>query len=412
MKILSANQIREVDSYTILHEPVASADLMERAALVCANWVKDRYPSTFPVKIFAGLGNNGGDGLAIAYLLISSGYNVTTYILNSPEKFSTDALNKFERLQLNFQNTIKFLEEPNCPDILPSDIVIDALFGTGLTRPANGYAAKLICHINISGATVVSIDIPSGLFSDSDESNNRSAIIQAAHTLTFELPKLMFMFPDNSIYTGTWHLLKIGLHPKAIDIQECENYYQEASELQNFIKPRSRFAHKGSFGHALLFAGSFGKIGAAVLASKACLKSGVGLLTTHLPRKGYEILQISSPETMVSLDVHYDVITEVPALEKYSAIGMGPGMGKSDETVDVLREIITKSALPLVLDADAINILAEHQWLLNMIPPNTIITPHLKEFERLAGTYNSGYKRYLAQIDFSQKYNLIINIYL
>ncbi|NJO68697.1 MAG: NAD(P)H-hydrate dehydratase [Bacteroidetes bacterium] len=408
MKILASNQIHEVDRYTIIHEPISSGDLMERAATACYGWITTRYPDKTMVKIFIGPGNNGGDGLAIAYLLLQAGYQVHTYVLFPQNKFSQDALQKFQRLMEGYENTVFLIKEPYIPVISPGDLVIDALFGTGLTRPLSGYPSHLINQINKSGAQIIAIDVPSGLFCDTNEGNNRDTIIKAHHTLTFGMPKLAFMFAENYVYSGELHILDIKLHPAGIEEQETRNFYLSREDIVPLLKTRSKFAHKGIFGHALLISGSFGKMGAAVMASKACLKTGVGLLTSHIPRKGYDILQTSVPEAMVSLDNNYDMVSEFPDQVKYNAIGIGPGIGTSHETTDVLREVLSKAALPIVMDADALNIMAMNQWLLCMIPPLTILTPHPKEFDRLAGESPNSYKRYLNQLDFSKKYNVII----
>lgn len=408
MKILSAGQIREVDKYTIEHEPISSADLMERASLACVNWITDKYRTAKEVKVFAGPGNNGGDGLCIAYFLLLAGFHVKVYLIAEPESLSADASVKYHRLLQYNKEVVIVLKESVTPEIRPSDIVVDALFGTGLNRSLSGYPVTLIRHINNSGAGVIAIDVPSGLFCESNEGNNRDFIVKARHTLTFQAPKLAFLFAENYVFTGDIHVLDIGLHQAGIDIQDSKLYFQQKNDFEKHLKTRKKFDHKGVFGHALLISGSYGKMGAAVLASKACLRAGVGLLTSHIPRKGYEIIQTTVPEAMVSLDENDEIVTVVPDKDKYSAVGAGPGIGTANESIDLIRELLTKSNVPLVLDADALNILSQNQWLLCMIPPNTILTPHPKEFDRLMGNNSSGYKRFLSQIDFSRKFNVII----
>lgn len=408
MKILSRTQIQDADQFTIENEPVRSSDLMERAALACSNWIKERYTKFLNIKIFVGPGNNGGDGLCIAYHLLMAGYQVQTFILSPREKFSQDAMLKFQRLIEHFESAVTFIQDPYIPALEPSFLIVDALFGTGLSRPLSGYPSYLISQINKSGAEIISIDMPSGLFCDTNEGNNRDTIIKADHTLTFEMPKLSYMFAENYMYTGEVHILKIGLHPKGIDIQESKNFYQTIDDFKEILKTREKFSHKGTYGHALLISGSFGKMGAAVLASKACLRTGVGLLTTHIPRKGYDILQSTVPEAMVSLDNNFDMVSQFPENQSYDAIGIGPGIGTSNEAVDLMREVMSKITAPLVIDADALNILAYNQWLLTMLPQMSVLTPHPKEFDRLAGDSINGYKRFLNQLDFSEKYNVII----
>lgn len=408
MKILSASQIREVDKYTIECEPISSADLMERASSACSRWIIENYLKSKPVKIFIGPGNNGGDGLCIAYNLLLAGYKVLVYLPYSVERMTSDSILKFQRL-MEFKDDVIFpIKEPYTPEIHHSDLVIDALFGTGLARPLSGYPSLLIGQINKSGAEIIAIDVPSGLFCDSNDGNNRDTIIKATHTLTFQTPKLAFMFAENYVYTGDLHVLDIGLHPVGLDSQESKNCFQQGYDFEKYLKKRKKFDHKGVFGHALLIAGSYGKMGAAVLSSRSCMRSGIGLLTTHIPRKGYEIIQTAVPEAMVSLDEHEELVSQLPESEKYNAIGVGPGIGTSYQTTDLLREILSKSNVPLVLDADALNILAQNQWLLVMLPPHTILTPHPKEFDRIVGEHGNGHKRFLSQLDFSKKYNVIV----
>jgi NAD(P)H-hydrate epimerase len=408
MKILSANQIREVDKYTIEHEPISSADLMERASLACSDWIVEHYPKSQTVKIFVGPGNNGGDGLCIAYFLLMAGFHVQAYVLYSPERMTNESMQKFQRLMEFYEEAVFPIQELYTPEVNSSDLVIDALFGTGLTRALSGYPSLLIGIINKSGAETIAIDVPSGLFCDSNEGNNRDTIIRARHTLTFQAPKLAFMFAENYGYTGDVHVLDIKLHPDAIEEQESKLYFQQVDDFEYLLKTRKKFDHKGVFGHALLIAGSYGKMGAAVLASRACLRTGVGLLTTHVPRKGYEIIQTTVPESMVSLDINEELVSELPYNDKFTAMGVGPGIGTSHETTDTIRELLSKTNAPIVMDADALNILSQNQWLLCMVPPLTILTPHPKEFDRLAGENPNGYKRFQSQLDFSRKYNVII----
>ena len=408
MKILSASQIREVDKFTIDHEPISSADLMERASLVCSRWIVKNYPKTELIKVFIGPGNNGGDGLCIAYFLLVAGFNVHAYMLSPADKISGDALLKFQQLKEFQETAVSIIQEPYSPEILSTDLVVDALFGTGLTRPLSGVPALLINRINNSGAEIIAIDVPSGLFCESNESNSPNSIIKANHTLTFQMPKLAFMFAENYGYTGEVHILDIGLHPTGIDIQESKNNFLQVNDFEHQLKRRKKFDHKGVFGHALLIAGSYGKMGAAVLASRACMRTGVGLLTSHIPRKGFEIVQTTIPEAMVSLDTNDEFVSEIPESEKYTAVGVGPGIGTSSQTIDLIRNVLSKTNVPLVLDADALNILSQNQWLLCMIPPLTILTPHPKEFDRLAGENTDGYSRFLSQLDFSRKFNIII----
>jgi NAD(P)H-hydrate epimerase len=281
------------------------------------------------------------------------------------------------------------------PVFEPQDIIIDGLFGSGLNRPLEGGFAKIVDYINHSESTVVSIDIPSGLFGEDNKENNRKYIIQADLTLTFEFPKLSFLLPENADFTGEWKMLPVGLHPDALLKTKTPYGLITDEDIVSLIHRRERFAHKGDFGHALLIAGSRGKMGAAVLAARGCMRSGVGLLTVHVPEKGETVMQIALPEAMTDADAHPDFVTELPpSLSPYDVIGIGPGTGTHDRTKAVIDELLNAAGgKPLVLDADALNIIASNSELLHRLPQGTVITPHPGEFDRLAGSSENAYER-------------------
>jgi ADP-dependent NAD(P)H-hydrate dehydratase / NAD(P)H-hydrate epimerase len=408
MKILSAEQIRKADAYTIEHEPIKSIDLMERAAGKCFNWIKEYFGYQLNVKIFAGPGNNGGDGLAIARVLANNGNNVNVYLLTPLEKLSPDAAANYKRLVEQGKAKFLILEEKKLPEIDEKDIVIDAMFGSGISRPLSDMAMKTSVHINQSKAVVIAIDIPSGLFCESNEHNNLEAIIKADYTLTFQMPKLAFFFPENEKYVGKWYVLDIGILPEAIAEHNTGYFFTDRNDIKNYLIRRKKFAHKGNFGHALLMAGSYGKMGAAVLSARACLRTGVGLLTTHVPLKGYEIMQMAVPEAMVSVDTTTDNLSTVPDVSHYKAIGIGPGLGLYNFTGLMMFQLLKSVNIPFVLDADALNLLAVHPEWLGLLPENTVLTPHPGEFDRLSGPSKSGYERHLKQLEFSRKNKVIV----
>lgn len=384
MKIFSALQIREWDQYTITHEPVSSIELMERAATACKDWLIREYPDQVQYIVFCGKGNNGGDGLAIARLLLERGCTVFIYILEFGNKGTDDFQLNLSRLHRYPQGHIHFIQsEEHIPVLPPGFVLIDALFGTGLSRPAEGLAATLIRTINQSTDPVISIDIPSGLYTD--QSSRGLETIQATHTLSFQCYKLAFLLPENGPAIGQVHLLDIGLHPQYQEDTATHLEWLELPIIQAIYRERPRFAHKGNFGHALLLAGSTGKMGAAVLAAKACLRSGAGLLSCHIPGNGLNILQTAIPEAMAIPDPHPDCISTVVTPEKYNAVGIGPGIGLSAETADCLKSLLGRYKQPIVFDADALNLLAAEKSLLEKIPAGSILTPHPKEFERIAG---------------------------
>ncbi len=410
MNVFTTGQIRDIDNYTIKHEPVASIDLMERAAAACVNWLINTFIRDTQFIIFAGPGNNGGDGWAIARLLAEKGYvHIRFFLLNISASLSADSeVNRKRLIQQNIVPITLINSTDDFPEISEKDVVIDALFGSGLSRPLNGIAAALVKHINAAHCKIVSVDIPSGLMGEDNSENDPEAIIRANYTLSFQFPKIAFFFAENENYTGKWILLNIGLHPEAIEKMKTPYYYLEENDIRKLIKPRKIFSHKGNYGHALLIAGSYGMMGAAVLATKACLRTGAGLVTAHIPVKGYEIMQSSIPEAIVSLDPSEVCFSKTPDLTPYNAVGVGPGIGKQAPTLKALKDLFTMYAKPLVIDADALNLLSDNKELIKLIPKNSIITPHPKEFERLAGKFKNGYDRLMNQIDFSEKYQLIV----
>lgn len=393
MYIFSATEIRAWDEYTILHEPIASIDLMERASLACYQWLlkyRNNGNTETSFVIFCGKGNNGGDGLAIARLLADSDHAVTVYILEFGHKGTDDFQTNLARLH-GSKATIKFISsEESIPTLTPGDIIIDALLGSGLNRPLEGLTATVVEHINQSGNEVIAIDIPSGLMVDSSSAGN--TLITATHTLSFQCYKLAFLVAENEAIIGELHILDIGLHPAFPAEHPSANRWIDQSLVQSIIKPRKKFAHKGSYGHAAIIAGSQGMMGAATLSAKACLRSGVGKLTTHIPAIGYNIMQIAVPEAM-TYTAGKEYIELAVDLEKYDAIGAGPGLGQHPSHKALLESIFQQCKHALVLDADALNVLSQHQQLLEQLLPNTIITPHPKEFERLFGKAPNDFER-------------------
>ncbi len=409
MKILSIEQVRQADAYTLKNEPIKDIDLMERAATVCFNWIKNKINKKQKIQVFCGLGNNAGDGLATSRLLSNKGFNVEVYIIRYSNKISQSCKTNYERLLKTHQVKVHNIKEGDkLPDIDRENIVIDAIFGSGLSRAIKGFIADVIDNINKSNAIVISIDVPSGLFCDKSNKDNPGAIINADYTLTFQFPKFAFLFAENDKYAGRWQVFSIGLHPDFIKEVKVKNFLIESSDCKKMLKKRNKFAHKGNFGHALLISGSYGKMGASVLASRACLRTGVGLLTTHIPKSGYNILQTAVPEAMVDIDASEKYFTEVPKLLSYNAIGIGPGIGKEEQTQKALKLLIQNTTVPIVFDADAINILGENKTWISFLPNNSILTPHPKEFERITNKATNDFERNEMQREFSMRYGVYV----
>ncbi len=409
MKILPIENIREADAYTIKHEPIADIDLMERAATQLFEWISREIDSSHPVKTFCGLGNNGGDGFAVSRMLANAGYKVIVFVVCYSDKMSPSCKTNYERIK-NTKNAtiIKLYENDEQPGLEKNDIIIDAIFGSGLKRPVKGFIATVIDNINKSRASVISIDAPSGFFCDTTNTTNDGAIIEANATLTFQFPKYGFLFPENENFAGNWQVLPIGLHPDFINDVKVDSFLIESSEPIGIRKMRTKFSHKGTYGHGLLISGGYGKMGAAVLGSKAALRAGAGLITTHIPAKGYTILQTSVPEAMVSIDIDERIFSEVPDLSKYNTIAVGPGIGTDKQTAKALKLLIQNTDIPIIFDADAINILAENKTWISFIPQNSIFTPHPKEFERLIGKSSDDFERNKMQREFSIKHNCFV----
>ncbi len=398
MKIFNAQQIREWDQYTIQYEPVSSIELMERAASQCVQWLEEKNLLNHSFKIFCGKGNNGGDGLAMARMLSEKGCDVAVFILEFGHLGTEDFQVNLERLHQQPGIEIKFIQtEQQFPLLENRAIIVDALFGSGLNRPLEGMTASLVEYMNNSGCEIIAIDTPSGL--PIDHAAEGEKIIRADHTLSFQVFKLSFLLPENANFTGEVHILDIGLHPEFYNAAETSYELIDKKIISAIYEPRSRFAHKGNFGHALLVTGSYGKMGAAVLCAKACLRSGAGLTSCHIPKCGYEIMQTVVPEAMVMSDFNSSIITKMDPdsyredLSKFSCIGIGPGIGTATETGKVLQELFEAYAKPLVLDADALNLISSDKKLLKKIPKNSILTPHPKEFERLFGEAQNDFER-------------------
>ena len=409
MKLFTCNQIAEIDQLTMKLEPISSIDLMDRASMAVADWIINNIGNNHPFWFFAGPGNNGGDALAVASMLASANFDCTVFIADFGKELKGDPAINLQRLKEQNKVLIKIIDSETALPEIPSTVtIIDGLFGSGLTRPLDGLAAEIVKRINQSQAQVISIDIPSGLMGEDNAQPDLSAIVKASHTLTFQFPKISFLFPENYQYTGNWEVLPIGLSDEAMRQIKSDFTYLTKEFISGKIKKRDKFSHKGTFGHALLIAGSYGKMGAAVLASKACLRSGVGLLTSHIPRLGYEILQNSVPEAMTSIDPSDSVFTSFPKLSSFSAVGIGPGLDKKTVSLNALQELLYAKPTKMVIDADALNMLAENQELYRLMPPNAILTPHPKELERLVGLSANSFERLQIQLQFSAHYKVIV----
>jgi NAD(P)H-hydrate epimerase len=411
MKIFTSAQIHELDNYTIEHEPIKSIDLMERAAKALTRAITLRWPQRVPVVTFAGPGNNGGDALAVSRMLTEQGYQVHTFLFNISGHLSADCAENKRRILDNKKTKNSFVEvtqEFDPPQLGKGMLVIDGLFGSGLNKPLNGGFASLVKYINASSAEVVSIDMPSGLMTEDNTYNVRANIIHADLTLTLGHKKLAMLFAENQPFIGELDVLDINLSREGIDKIEAHYTLTEEEDVRRLMLSRSPFAHKGSMGHALIIAGSYGMAGAAILATEACLRSGAGKVICHAPRKNVPILQASVPEAVLQIDHEETTFSEAVDTEDFKAVGIGPGLGTSEQTAVAIIAQIRRTQCPLVCDADAINILANHRAWMQQLPKDIILTPHPKEFDRLEGRSADSFEQLSKARDLSQRISAYI----
>jgi NAD(P)H-hydrate epimerase len=397
MKIFTVKQIAELDRYTIENEPVQSVDLMERAAGELCRWVVD-HTDFRSFTVFAGFGNNGGDGLVMARLLAEKQLKVNVVMLKS-NRLSPDCEKNLKRLKR--VSKVHFFKTGSKVPVI-NDCIIDALFGSGLTRPLSGEAAELVHVINNSGRYVISADTPSGLMGEDNSDNDLSAIVKANVTLSLQFPRLSCFFAENYAFTGKWYIIPIGLHPEAIEKTPTPYHYTREEDVCSLLMQRTTFGHKGTYGHALIMAGSRGKFGAAVLAARACVHAGAGLTTVFTSDEGLSILPTAVPEAMGIFD------KRLPELKSFTAIAAGPGTGTGKEAALLLHSLLKKSRVPMILDADALNILAENKSWLKLLPAGTILSPHPGEFSRLAGKSSNSYEMLQKAISMAMKYKVIV----
>ncbi|TNJ41694.1 NAD(P)H-hydrate dehydratase [Tamlana fucoidanivorans] len=413
MKIFSKEQVYQGDKLTIERQNISSTDLMERAGTQIFNWIHSKMQgSQVPIHIFCGIGNNGGDGLVLARHLITHGYNVNTFIVNCSDKRSKGFLVNYDRIK---NVTKKWPVLLNCsedfPDINPKDIIVDAVFGIGLNRPINDWVKALFVHFRLSKAFTLSVDIPSGLYMDKPV-EDEEAVVMAGFTLSLASPKLVFFLPETAKYTAQWEVLDIGLDQEFLLATQTDVELISKHEVIPNYMPRDTFVHKGKLGHALIIGGSYGKIGAVTLCSKATLSAGSGLVTAFVPKCGYIPLQSSFPEAMVLTDKHEHLLTAISFDIKPNVIAFGVGAGTHDLTTYAFEDFLRTNSTPLVIDADGLNLLAEHKHLLKLLPKKipTVLTPHPKELERLIGVWSDDFDKLNKVKAFSKKHHVIVVI--
>ncbi len=408
MKIFNAQQIYKADEFTIEKQQITSDQLMENAAIGLFNWMHDKLKgSQVKIHLFCGIGNNGGDGIALARHLHENGYQIEVHVVNYSEKRSKDFLINLDRLKER-KVWPEFMDSENAlPAIQPTDIIVDAIFGIGLNRLPDEWVIKLIQHLNESQAFILAVDIPSGLFMDRIPKNSE-AVIRATHVLTLQFPKLVFFLPQTGIYLNTWELLDIGLDPEFAHINNSDFEYVERWDVLRLYKPRPKYSNKGTFGHTLVVGGSYGKIGAINLALRSSLAIGSGLVTAYVPKCGLIPLQTAVPEIMVHTDTAEEIIENISLSFNPSAIAIGMGMGTKDDTKNAFESFLDNAQIPIVIDADGLNLLANNSELQKKVPKNSVLTPHPKELERLIGEWEDDFEKIVKAKDFSKKLDCVL----
>ncbi len=410
MKILNSQDIHAVDMATCEKQQISSLELMERAASQVSCEIISRFLPSKRIVVIAGPGNNGGDALAVARMLIEQGYRrVEIFLFNVTGKLSHDC--NEERKRLIMIDNVDFTEvthEFTPPYLGAEDVVVDGLFGAGLDKPLQGGFVTLARYINESEAFVISIDLPSGLFGEWNSQVSFRDVVHADLTLSFQLPRLSFFFKENAAVLGEWKLLDIELDQAKIKETATDFYLIDKRNIAPLLHERSPFTGKRDYGSTMVFAGSAGMMGAAVLCSQAVLRTGGGLVTVHSARIGLSVLQTALPEAMFEPDRDEYFITEMKLRHNHQAVVVGSGIGTHERTLNAFQELLQQAKSPLVLDADALNCIAKRPALLPLLPPKTILTPHRGEFDRMFGEHFTDEERLRTAIDMARQYNVII----
>jgi NAD(P)H-hydrate epimerase len=411
MKIFTTEQIREIDRKTIENEGIQSLQLIERVAEGVTCEVISRLRANMRIAIFAGPGNNGADALAVARMLCEQGYKPEVFLFNIGGERLSDDCQKCKEKLLEAAPDVDFTEvtkQFNRPHLSAQYIVVDGLFGIGLREPLNGGFRELVKYIQDSGAVVVAIDVPSGLFGDWNPNAVHRNMMHAHVTLSVQFPHLAFFMPENAEIVGEWKVMDIGLSANEIRRAAAPFYMIERQDVRRFLRPRPDFCSKADFGSTLLVAGSYGMMGAAILAARGALRAGAGKVTVYAPRCGYDAVQTAVPEAMFTAANSDISISDIKLRNDYSSIAIGPGIGTSDATINALETFLKSQKTPVLVDADALNCIARRQSLLHLLPVLSVITPHAGEFDRIFGPQPSAEARLIKAIEMARYHNILI----
>ncbi|MGN6178536.1 MAG: NAD(P)H-hydrate dehydratase [Mucilaginibacter sp.] len=405
LPLLTADQIHQADKYTIEHEPVSSVNLMERASKAFVSWFVNCFADrNLSISVYCGTGNNGGDGLAIARILYDHQYkNINVKITRFSDRSTDDFNANLTRLPAAIPVT-----ELKKNDAIPaedSNIIIDAMLGTGINKPLAGDYERLVKYLNNLHKTTVAVDVPTGFFTEGDVDPDATAL-KTDLVITFQQPKINFLLPEAGPYLKCWEAVNIGIDEKFICSLNSSYQFVQEKDIRRMLKPRHRFSNKGSYGHALIVAGQPKTMGAALLSASACALAGSGLTTACVPESGLVALNSFMPEIMAVIRQGND-LPEI-AWDKFTAMGVGPGLGNDDNTLALLTYIFTNYKKPIVIDADALNVISAHKPLWQLIPQGSVLTPHMKEFDRLFGEHANWWQRLQTAVNKAKELKLCI----
>ncbi len=414
MKIFSPNEVIEIFRHTTEEDGVSMIDIVDRVGKGVAAEVKKLSNPDTLIVVFAGWGPNGAYALAAARKLIEEGIEPMIFLFNIGNRITADCANQ-KKFLLKQHPDAKFYEITqnfDIPTLNNNCLVIDGLFGIELDRPLPKSFGLLMRSINESGATIVSIELPSGLFSVWNTNNSSSRdIIHATVTLAVEFPPLAYFMEENIPLIGEWKILDVGLSREAIKKSPHTYYLLTHRDIKHILRNREKGPGKNAYGSALLCAGSYGMMGAAVLAAKGCLRAGAGKVFCYAPQCGNTVLQTAVPCAMFVPDAGEKTITRIVPDREYQAIAIGPGIGVSNSTINAVEAFLKLSAAkrhPLVIDADALNCIAERPIMMNYVPALSVLTPHSGEFDRIFGAQPSAEARLRKALEIAAYHNIIL----
>lgn len=394
-EIYNYNQIKLLESQILKDQGMTEEELRaQKSNAFCMQFKKDFFGRQ-RIILFAGPNDNGALGLRIATTLASLSHDIMVVLLNPTGTLPDEVIHERDNFKASFEEHLMEVTTQFAPPMInEEDIIVDAICGTEQQSPLTGSVPNVIRYLNSLVATKISVDIPSGLLETDNRDNDYSKVFSAQLTYTFYNPKLSFLFKENSGFVGLWTVMNIGIHlPESSE--ESDYQFFGSLDMEQAIPKRSRYSNKYDFGKVLLIAGSKGMIGASILAGKAATYSGAGHVTLHIPQ-GYEgAIHAALPEVLVSSDASNAHLTNTNLdIKEYDAIAIGPGLGRSKESELALEQLLKRCECPIILDADALNIIAfSEKELLNHIPKGSILTPHEGEFDRLFGASASSFER-------------------